>query len=108
MGQLSHERIAPPGYSHDVSGATFAVTQRLAERGNLHAEGAFIDRDIGPDMLEQFLFADDPVRALDEDDKDFERTTPEMNRRPITLQLPMFRLKSERAKPDGPRRGPAA
>ena len=54
------------GERRDVAGATLAVPQRLAQGGDLNAQAALLDGDVGPDDGHQFALADGLVRAGNE------------------------------------------
>ncbi len=57
--QWCRKAIAPPRHRGDRSRA-----EQFAQRADLRRDVVFFDYHAGPDQIEQFLFADEPLAAL--------------------------------------------
>jgi hypothetical protein len=54
-GDGPDERVAPSLNVRDVPVAEFAVSERLADGGNVYPQAPLFDSHIGPDVIKQFL-----------------------------------------------------
>ncbi|MGY4310738.1 hypothetical protein ACVWW1_000041 [Bradyrhizobium sp. JR3.5] len=57
-GNVTDERVAPSLDVCDVSGAKLAVTERLADRGDVDPDASLLDVHVRPDVIDQFLLCD--------------------------------------------------
>jgi hypothetical protein len=60
-GDRRDEAITAPSQRRDVARPILAVAQRLAQARDMKAQAAFFDDDVGPDLRQQLLLADDLV-----------------------------------------------
>src|SRR3954453_1005968 len=102
-----HEAVAAAGDGGQEAVAVLAVTQRLAERGDVDPEVALLDEGVGPDAGDKLVLADDLARPLDQGDQDVQRPAAERHRLVALEQELPRREQPERperhARPDGRR-----
>jgi len=84
------EAVSLPRQRRHISAA-----QRLAKRGDMDSQAAFIDREARPDPRHQIVFADDLARLFGQDDENVERTRAEMKRDPFPFDQPLRREQAE-------------
>jgi hypothetical protein len=72
-----------PWNGDDVPRILCVVAQRLTEKEDLLGQVSFLDRDIRPDGVKQFVFRDDAVPVRDEEDQGVERFRHQRHRRAV-------------------------
>src|SRR5882672_10287712 len=91
------ERIAPSLDVCDVSIARFAVTKRLADRGDADPDAPLLDGHTGPDVIDQLLLRDDLAWAVGKIDQNIQRPIAEAKRLTVAPEYPLANRKFERA-----------
>src|SRR5215471_13707940 len=84
-----HKRVATARDVGDVARAVSAMAQGLAQRRQLNAQAALVDRNVGPHPLCQLPFTDDFAGMLDQHDQHVHRPTAESDWLAIPLEKPL-------------------
>src|ERR1700744_4321242 len=71
------KRVAPALNIRDVPVSEFAVPKRFPDRGNMDAEAALLDHNVGPDMIDELFLCYDFAGTLSEINQNIERPAPE-------------------------------
>jgi hypothetical protein len=66
---LADKGIAASSDVSDIAPPLLAIAQRFPQRGDMHAQGPFLDDDIGPQPCAEGLFGDHLTSLLDERNK---------------------------------------
>ncbi len=88
-GHLPGKAIATPGDRRDVPDLLCALTQRLAERGDMEAKAAFLDDHAGPGGLSELPLGDDLAGTGNQGAQYVHRTPAERHQDPVPLQPPL-------------------
>ncbi|MEY9504601.1 hypothetical protein ABIE87_004159 [Bradyrhizobium diazoefficiens] len=88
MKQRGGETIAASGDVDDVAGTFAGIAQRLAQRRDVEAQAAFVDRHAGPDALDQLALVNDLAGALGEKNQNVECAAAKVKRGAVLLQQP--------------------
>ncbi len=88
----------PARHVANVAGAVPAVAQRLPQSGDMDAETALVDDDIGPNIRDQIPAANYFSGPACERDQNVERPAPQRKVRPFSFKTPFGREKAEWAK----------
>ena len=94
---LGDETISTARGSGDVASAVLTIAQHLAQRCDVKAQAAFFDHDVGPNLREQFAFADYFVRPGGQCDQRIQGTSAQLERHFVFQQKPFGDQQSERA-----------
>ena len=84
----SHETIATACHRIDVLAARRFVTQQFAQRRDVHSQICFFNEGVGPNPLQQILFADEVFSAADQSDQKIQRPGTEPQLLSLAKQLP--------------------
>ncbi|WP_241217872.1 hypothetical protein [Sphingomonas sp. ABOLD] len=101
-GHVGAQPIAAAGHIDDLDIVLRPGPQGAPDRGDVHAQIVFLDENVRPDAIGDFLHRDDLAGALGKQHQNRERTRPQADADAATQQLPSFRPKLERAEPDAP------
>src|SRR5262249_3864788 len=66
-----------------------AVTESLAQRGDLHLQVCLGDNDAGPYSTQQFVLSDQRSIGLQQDEKKIKGSRTQLDLRPVHEQLPL-------------------
>jgi hypothetical protein len=94
----SDKRIAPALYIRDVPVSEFAVSKRLSDRGDVHAEASLLDDDIRPDVINELFLRQHLAGTFSEIDQNIEGPASKWKHDTIALKDSLAARKLERAK----------